>query len=126
MSRREWIPIDRYFHESREALVLARELKIEPDLAVGIYVRFMSWVDGETIDGWLADVGPADVDGVMNRTGFAAAMIRADLMVDRFDGLFVRNFRTQHGPSARARLLTRGRKQRERAKLNPTDSDIPY
>jgi len=117
----EWIPIQRHVHTSREVLIIARDLKMSRNEAVGLIVGFLSWVDGETIDGILPGLVFADIDEAMACPGLAASMERAEMLrVIDPQGLYVPNFRLRHGPSARARLDAHERKLRQREKKRAT------
>ena len=117
----EWIPVERHLHDSREVIIIARVMQISRDEVVGLIVRFMSWVDGETVDGDLPGLSLDDVDAAVERPGFGTALLKADMVSAEESGVYVKNFRARHGPSARARLMATERKkhERDRKKLEP-------
>lgn len=108
----DWIPIRKDLDRSREVSILVEQTQLNVNEVVGQLVRFWSWVDGETADGWLP--------GATERTLEIASAICPQLVRSmsavkwievREDGIQVINFDNWFGQNAKRRLTDAKRKR---------------
>lgn len=114
----DWIKVENSTPNKPEILRMARILGIHRDEAFGKAMRFWLWVDGISVDGRVDGVASTDIDGVVDATGFSAAL--SDVGWAVFDDsklvMTVPNFDRHNGQSAKARGLRTKRQAKWRGK----------
>lgn len=110
----DWIKVETVTADKAEVHAVADALGISPDAAFGIIVRFWIWADQQTEDGYIPHAKPAYIDRIMQREGFAAAMVQADWLEQDSGGMLIPNFERHNGKSSKRRALSCERKRKER------------
>lgn len=100
--------------QKNEVLHVARLLKIRPDEATGMIIRFWAWAQQQTDDGLIEGIGPDDIDLVISQPGFAQAMLSAGWLQANDKGIHIPDFYRHNSKGAKARALANERKARER------------
>lgn len=109
-----WIKVRGNLREQREVFVVARRLGLGRDHVVGLCVRFWAWADGQTTDGTIDGIRPADIDAVVEHDGFAAALAEAGWLLVDERGVIIPNFDRHNGESAKKRAMKTQRQARWR------------
>jgi len=110
----QWIKARSNLRDQREVFVVARALVLPRDHVVGLCIRFWSWADGQTTDGAIDSICPADIDAVVEHEGFAAALQEAGWLLVDGRGVIIPNFHRHNGESAKKRAMAADRKRRQR------------
>ncbi len=100
-----WIKVNKGLHHKSEVLQVAEKLAVTEDEVVGICLRFWAWADDETDDGQLPGCTREMVDRIVQRPGFADAMIDVAWLLEDARGLIIPNFHRHQGDSAKKRAL---------------------
>jgi len=112
-----WIKVRTSIHDQREVFVAARRLGLARDHVVGLCIRFWAWADGQTTDGAIDGIRPADIDAVVEHEGFAAALAEAGWLVVNERGVVIPNFDRHNGESAKKRAMDARYQGKHRAKM---------
>lgn len=119
----EWIKVEKITARKPEVLRIAAALKIHPDHAFGLCIRFWFWCDDHLLSGNAAGVTTDDVDLLLDRSGFAEALISVGWLRVREGSLEVPNFDRHLSQSSKTRALTAARvaehKRKGNEKLTP-------
>lgn len=111
-----WIKVRSDLRDQREVFVMARKLDLPRDYVVGLCFHFWAWADGQTTDGAVDGIRPADIDAIVEHQGFAQAMAEAGwLQVDE-RGVILPNFDRHNGESAKKRAMDARYQEKHRAK----------
>lgn len=102
----DWIKIEKATARKPEVLAIAELLQIHPDHAFGLCVRFWSWCDDHLSSGNARSVTKNALDALLERSGFADALIKVDWLQVRSGSLEVPNFDRHLSQSAKKRGLT--------------------
>ena len=98
---------------------MADQLGIPRDHAVGLCVRFWSWVDHLTEDGKVAGLKFHSVDDEMGIAGFADAMASVGWLGEiKTGGIVVPAFQKHNGTSTKFRLSEAKRKSERRLRVS--------
>lgn len=112
----DWIKVDITLPDKPEVDMLADLLGMEPDTVVGKLIRVWAWANQHTLDGHAVTVTASGLDRRAHCEGFAAAMRKAGWLEGRDGALTFPRFERHNGQTAKARLLARERKVRERSR----------
>jgi hypothetical protein len=102
----DWIKVEKATARKPEVMVIAAQLSIHPDHAFGLCFRFWSWCDDHLIDGNARGVTEALVDALVDRSGFASALLSVGWLQARNGSLAVPNFDRHCSESAKSRALS--------------------
>lgn len=121
----DWIAMRVQLDRDPATVHIARALGCSRREAVGHLHAVWSWFDAESRDGHARGVTPADLDAVIGVTGMCAAMMStpdsAWLEVDPDGYVMMPAYDVWLSQSAKRRLLTTKRKQRQRTRgVTPT------
>jgi len=101
----DWIKFETATLDKGEVSLLAKILKIDPDLAIGKLVRFWSWADKITSDGMDIRVTSIFLDRVVYQPGFTDAMLQIGWLKSTGDDIYeIPNFDRQNGHTSKSRL----------------------
>lgn len=114
----DWIKIEKATVRKPEVLRVAQSLGIHPDHAFGLCFRFWSWCDDQLDSANAVGVSPALVDALVERSGFASAMLDVGWLVDVNGSLVIPNFDRHLSESAKKRALTARRVSKHATKTN--------
>lgn len=117
----DWIPIRKDLDRCREVSIIVEQTQLSVDEIVGQLVRFWSWVDGETSDGWL----PGATEKTLEiASGICPQVVRILSEVKwieiRDDGIQIGNFERWFGQNAKRRLADAKRKRLSRQQMHRT------
>lgn len=133
----EWIKIRTALLNELEVMHLARVLKVTKHDVVGRLVALWSWASGVTEDGTLPGCTFADIDAVVEKRGFAAALAaipgratdaqgeHTGWLVEIERGLVLPNFDRHNGSSGKARAQAAMRQARQRGRVTPGSPGTP-
>ncbi len=113
----DWIKMRLDLADDPSVLALARELRIDPDAAVGVLHRFWSWASRNTKDGRLRDVTVDMIDAITRRPGFTRALQAVGWLAQSPRGFSIPKFDRHMSWSAKARCGEALRKVRQRSRL---------
>jgi hypothetical protein len=112
-----WIKIDHNLERKPEVMRLAATMGVSTLEVVGLLVRFWCWIDEQSADGSVPLVSPHDVDTVVRKDGFCAAMLSVGWVHEGDkEGINVPNFDRHNSDSAKKRATEAKKKQRQRAR----------
>ena len=122
----DWIKFETATLDKGEVSLLAKILKIDPDLAIGKLVRFWAWADKITSDGKGIKVTSLFLDRVVYQSGFTAAMLEVGWLKTggEEDVYEIPNFERQNGHTSKNRLDTCRRVAKSRAKPQQEEEDV--
>ncbi len=111
----DWIKIRSDISRTREVAVGARKLAVDRHAYVGMCVAFWTWADHQTVDGYLPNMTPDDIDSVIDAVeGFADSLKQVGWLLQDDGGLLVPNFERHNGTSGKRRAVDAERKRRQR------------
>lgn len=111
----DWIPIRKDLDRCREVSILVEQTQLSINEVVGQLVRFWSWVDSETTDGWL----PGATEKTLEIASAICPQVVRTLSAVKWleirdDGIQVINYERWFGQSAKRRLADAKRKRLNR------------
>lgn len=112
----DWIKIEKATARKPEILALAEILQVHPDHAFGLCVRFWSWCDDHLSSANARSVSKTSLDALLDRSGFADALIKVGWLQVRSGSLEVPNFDRHLSQTAKTRALTAQRVAKHQAK----------
>lgn len=112
----DWLKIEKATVRKPEVLRIAIALGIHPDHAFGICFRFWSWCDDQLETGNVTGVTESLVDALVERSGFASALVDVGWLQVRNGSLVVPNFDRHLSESAKKRGLTAKRVAKSKSK----------
>ncbi len=115
LMRRPWIKIEACTPDKPEICAIATHLKMDEDMVMGKLVRLWSWVTVNHVKSDDLSVTKEFIDKLVNRKGFADAMIKAGWLQEKGERLLLPNFERHHSDAAKTRALTAVRVARHRA-----------
>jgi len=119
----DWIKIRHDLRDDPACLTLSDKLSDTRQTIVGLLVDFWTWADRHTPDGSLPNVTESAIDCIVNRQGFAAAMVLVGWLEKTKTGFEIPNFERHHGNSAKARALeSEAKRIRRSAPKNMSDT----
>ena len=103
----DWIKWTKGFARKPEVVITARLLGIDLAHAAAMWMQLWEWADDQTVDGWIANVEPGDLDSIVGHEGFAVAGSDPRVGWLRFEagGLMLPSFERHNGKSAKKRAL---------------------
>jgi hypothetical protein len=110
----DWLPIRLDLRDDLAVIVMADELKLDPDTVVGKLHRLWSWANKNTRDGYVRGITLGWIDRYVEATGFALAMVHARWLDVNDDGAEFPNFDRWNGGGAKERLQDTVRKRHAR------------
>lgn len=111
----QWIKVQADLHRTPEVIQLTELLGCSSVYeAAGLCVAFWGWTDGATADGRLAKCSRKTVDAVVDREGFAEAMIKVGWLVEDGKSMRIPNWERYNGALARQRSAWAERQARRR------------
>lgn len=102
----DWIKIEKATVRKPEILRIAATLGIHPDHAFGLCFRFWTWCDDQLAEANVSGVSLELVDALVDRSGFAAALVTVGWLQARNGSLVIPNFDRHLSQSAKTRALT--------------------
>jgi hypothetical protein len=105
----DWIKVEKATARKPEVLRVAAMLSIHPDHAFGLCFRFWCWCDDQLQDANARGVSPELVDSLVDREGFASALLEVGWLQARNGSLVIPNFDRHLSQSAKSRALTASR-----------------
>ena len=110
----DWIKVEKATARKPEVLRIAAMLSIHPDHAFGLCIRFWSWCDDQLNKANAVGVTELLLDSVVERNGFASALLEVGWLQARNGSLTVPNFDRHLSQSAKQRALTARRVAKHR------------
>lgn len=109
----DWIKVEVATLDKPEVMRLAELLGIKRDEAIGLLVRFWTWLDRATGNGLVTHTSRKGIDEVMHCSGFAAAFeaVGWGKFNDSAVTLEVVNYSRHNGSPAKTRALGKDRKR---------------
>lgn len=104
-----WIPVEHATARKPEILELSELLSIHPDQAFGLCFRFWCWCDSNLETGNASRVTLSMLDTLLERNGFAAALVKVGWLRVRDGSLEVPNYDRHLSKNAKKRALSRNR-----------------
>ena len=114
----DWIKVEKATPRKPEILRIAAALEIHPDHAFGLCFRFWSWCDDHLDSTNARGVSSALVDSIVERKGFAIAMIEVDWLRVNDGSLEIPNMDRHLSQTAKKRAVTAQRVAKHAAKTN--------
>lgn len=118
----DWIKVEKATARKPEVLRVADALKIHPDHAFGLCFRFWCWCDDQLENGNAVGVTETLVDALVERSGFASALLSVGWLQVRSGSLVIPNFDRHLAESAKTRALTAKRVSKHKTKKSNGDS----
>ncbi len=120
----DWIKVEKSTARKPEVLRIAAALDIHPDHAFGICFRFWTWCDDNIKDGVLRMTSEL-IDSVVDRSGFAVALVTVGWLHDRDGALEIPNFDRHMSHAAKNRLASAERQRKSRSeKVTQVSHDV--
>ena len=110
----DWIKVEKATTRKPEVLRIAEILKVHPDYAFALCVRFWMWCDDHLTSGHVKGVTVFTLETVFGHTGFVDALLEVGWLQAREGALVVPNFERHLSESAKARALSGERKRKQR------------
>ena len=117
----DWLKMEKVTVRKPEVLAIGAALGVHPDHAFGMCFRFWSWCDDHMIDGNARSVTDALVDALVERSGFASALISVGWLQARNGSLVVPNFDRHLSESAKKRSLSAQRVAKHKKRKGNAD-----
>jgi hypothetical protein len=109
-----WIRINTTLPHSQKIILLAAELGCKRRHALGLAVEFFCWVDNNFSSGY-TQLTPKQVNSFFEQKRFAEALCKIGwASVDETGCLFIQNFDTYNGESAKRRAQEAEKKRKQR------------
>jgi len=121
----DWIKLEHGLPDKAEVDIIATDLGIDHDSAVGKLIRFWMWADSNTTDGYDISVTSALLDRITFATGFAKAMVKAGWLHGESGNYSIPNFGYHNGETSKQRALSAKRMAKSRAKSCAADATNP-
>lgn len=118
----DWLKVEKATPRKPEVLRIAVALGVRPDEAFGLCFRFWSWCDDQLIEGNAAGVSGELVDALVERSGFASALIDVGWLQVRSGSLVIPHFDRHLSESAKKRALTAKRVAKHSTKKTNADN----
>lgn len=99
----EWIKVEKSTPRKPEVMILADLLKVTPDHAFGLCIRFWMWCDSHLVDGVAPRITRKMLDKVLEQRGFSQAMAEVGWVTFDNDLLTVTNFDKHMSKCAKVR-----------------------
>ena len=99
----EWIKVEKSTPRKPEVMIMADLLKVTPDHAFGVCIRFWMWCDSHLVDGVAPRITPKMLDKVLEQRGFSQAMAEVGWVTFEDDLLTVINFDKHMSKCAKVR-----------------------
>lgn len=109
-----WIKVETHLSNKSEIIRIALRLDTSRHEAVGLCLEFWSWADIETEAGCLPHFTPEMIDQIIDRAGFAAALIEVGWLVIDGSDLIIPNFKRHNGLSAKRRAADAKHRAKQR------------
>lgn len=116
-----WIKVDHEFPDKAELAQMAERLGLDHDTVVGKCLRWLIWIDKNSIDGTVSTT-TSHIDRLTACPGFSDALLDCGWLIARSGSLSVPHFARHNGHSAKARALTSVRVSRSRNATSVTES----
>ena len=116
-----WIKVDHEFPDKPEVAHMAARLGLDHDTVVGKCLRWLIWIDKNSIDGTVTTT-TMHIDRLTACPGFSDALLDCGWLIARSGSLSVPHFARHNGHSAKARALTSVRVSRSRNATSVTES----
>lgn len=114
----DWIKIEKTTARKPEVLRIAEILQIHPDHAFGLCFRFWSWIDDHLQTANARGVSISLVDSLVDRNGFAEALIDVGWLRVREGSLEIPNMDRHLSQTAKTRAVTAKRVAKHTSKTN--------
>jgi len=121
----DWIKVEKATARKPEVLRIAAMLSIHPDHAFGLCIRFWSWCDDQLNKANAVGVTELLLDSVVERNGFASALLEVGWLQARNGSLTVPNFDRHLSQSAKQRALTARRVAKHRGEPKRKSANDP-
>ncbi len=102
----DWIKMRHDLRDDPAVIQLCEELKLGPDLMVGLLHRFWCWADRQLRNGTAVGVTGHWIDEYVGATGFTAGLCQVGWLRVTSNGFTVPNFNRHMSQSAKTRALT--------------------
>ena len=112
-----WIAMRTDLAGDPATLIIADELNIPIEHAIGLLHKFWCWADSQLTDGNAPTVTETRIDRFIGVTGFTKAIESAGWLVRNEHGITIPNFDNWMSQSAKTRLKTQQRVNKHRVKL---------
>lgn len=110
----DWIKVEKSTPRKPEILILADLLKVTPDHAFGVCIRFWMWCDTHLAAGKIEKITPKMLDKVLEQKGFSQAMSEVGWVKFEGDFLAISKFDRHLAKNAKVRAEEQLRKKRQR------------
>lgn len=105
----DWLKVEKATPFKPEILSVAAKLGMEPDAVFGKCFRLWCWADDHTTNGDAPVTQLSSIDALIQRTGFAQALLEVGWLELHESGVRFPNFERHMGQSAKRRALTQKR-----------------
>ena len=116
----DWLKIEKATPDKPEVLGIARQCRINAEVAFTKCFRFWSWVDDMSLDGHVPNVTAKWIDDRFGVPGFANALAAVEWIVIHDNEIEITNFDRHLSQSAKKRVKDNERQQRSRKKVTKT------
>lgn len=110
----EWIKVEKATARKAEVLRIATLMKIHPDHAVGLCIRFWCWCDDNMASSGKLDIDSSVLDAVLGSPGFSQALLTVDWLQVRSGSLVVPRSDRHLSQTAKTRALAAERQSKSR------------
>jgi hypothetical protein len=119
----DWIKVEKATARKPEVLRIAGIMGIHPDHAFGLCIRFWCWCDDQLNTPNAHGVSDSLVDSLVERSGFASALLEVGWLQARNGSLAIPNFDRHLSQSAKQRALTARRVAKHTCKTKPKSAN---
>ncbi len=102
----DWLKVEKTTPRKPEVLHIAARLGVHPDHAFGLCFRFWAWCDDNLTKANADGVSIALADNIVDRAGFAEAMVSSGWLIDNGSSFTVSHFDKHLSKSSKTRALT--------------------
>lgn len=111
----DWIPVRLDLFDDAAVVSLCRLCSSDNFAVVGRLVRLWGWASSQSLDGSIPRMTHQDIDRVVQRRGFAAALVKVGWLEVDDSGAHIPNFDRWLGNSAKRRLDAARRQKESRS-----------